>query len=110
MEAKRLTKILEVRESTIVKINNGITISFADGKISLPVEIKADLKDIPDILHTEFLNLLRANYKREIIFYSGVKNMDGSLNFNINKTTNNIISKNKSQNFFVKLFRKFIVI
>jgi len=72
MENKKTYNIgnsyINIKTSTIVKLNEEFLIYTDDGPISLKVDINADFVDVPEKYHEVFLNILTAKYMNKVSF------------------------------------------
>lgn len=59
---------LNVKTSTIVKLNEEFVVMTEDGPIELIVEISADFVKIPEKYHEIFLNVLTSKYMNKVSF------------------------------------------
>jgi hypothetical protein len=61
-------KYINVKSSSIVKLNEEFVVFTQDGPMSLGVEIVADFNDIPEKYHEIFLNVLTSKYLNKVSF------------------------------------------
>ena len=59
---------INVKASSIVKLNEGFTIFTESGPVDLNVEIVADFAQVPEQFHEIFLNMLTSKYLNKVSF------------------------------------------
>ena len=59
---------LYVSTSTIVKLNEYLTLITEDGNVDIKVDISADFKDIPLKYHEVILNMLTSKYVNKVSY------------------------------------------
>lgn len=59
---------LNVKTSTIVKLNEHFVVLTEEGPIDLTVDISADFMNIPEKYHEVFLNVLTSKYMNKVSF------------------------------------------
>jgi hypothetical protein len=59
---------INVKASSIIRLNENFTVFTQDGPIDLKVDIKADFADIPPKYHEVFMNVLTAKYINKVSF------------------------------------------
>lgn len=58
----------DIKTSTVVKLNEYISVTTTDGVIDLKIEILADFNSIPEKYHEIFLNALTSKYLNKVNF------------------------------------------
>lgn len=59
---------INVKASSIVKLQEHFTVFTQEGPVELNVEIKADLADVPKKYHEIFLNVLTSKYINKVSY------------------------------------------
>lgn len=59
---------INVKASSIVKLQEHFTVFTQEGPVELSVEIKADLADVPKKYHEIFLNVLTSKYINKVSY------------------------------------------
>jgi hypothetical protein len=62
------SKYVNIKSSSIVKLNEEFTVYSEEGPFTLDVEITADFNNIPERYHEVFLNVLTSKYMNKVSF------------------------------------------
>ncbi len=62
------SKYINIKSSSIVKLNEEFTVYSEEGPFTLDVEITADFNNIPERYHEVFLNVLTSKYMNKVSF------------------------------------------
>ena len=59
---------VNVKSSSVVKLNESFTVFTQEGPIQLSVDINADFADIPEKYHEIFMNVLTSKYINKVSY------------------------------------------
>lgn len=68
MEYTLTNDVINVKSSTVVRLNEYFTLTTTEGPVDLMVNITADFADIPEKYHEILLNMLTSKYLNKVSF------------------------------------------